>query len=129
MNSPVLLFDSSCVLCLGAVDFVARRDQGSFRFGALSSDAAKKLLGGIALPVHLDSIVLVEDGKAYWRSEAVVRVLQKLRGWKALAPILRLIPLKIRDWGYDFIASRRKRFLSKQEACALPPPALRQRLL
>lgn len=128
-KAPVLLFDSNCILCLGAVSFIVKRDRGVFRFGPLSSLQAQGLLQNITLPKDLDSMILVENGLAYWRSDAVVRVMEKLRGWKLLAPMVRMIPRRFRDSLYDFVAKRRRRLLPANVECALPSAALRRRLL
>jgi predicted DCC family thiol-disulfide oxidoreductase YuxK len=74
---------------------------------------------------------LVEaDGRIYARSDAVLRVLRSLGGlFRLLAGLGPLIPRRLRDGAYDFVAARRHRWFGRGDACALPSEALRRRLL
>ncbi|MBB6734081.1 thiol-disulfide oxidoreductase DCC family protein [Cohnella zeiphila] len=129
----VLLIDGECVLCAGIARFVAKRDpRGRFRFASLQSRAGGRLAAqcsgdGAALP---DSFVLIEGGRCYTRSEAALRVLRRLpRGWRLLYA-LKAVPPRWRDAVYDAIAARRRRWFGRQEdACLVPHPMLRNRLL
>jgi len=62
----VILFDGVCNLCNGFVTFfIARDPDRRFQFGALQSPAARRLLDSIGhREAGLDSVVLVEDGRA-----------------------------------------------------------------
>src|SRR5262245_49440311 len=78
---PTVLFDGVCNLCSGSVQFVINRDpEGRFRFASLQSGAASRLLRDVrdrgALP---DSIVLIEAGRIYTRSDAALRIARHLR--------------------------------------------------
>jgi len=75
-----ILFDGVCNLCNGFVQFVIARDpHARFRFAALSSDAAKKLLENSSVRESIpDSMVLVQDGKVYFRSDAPLRIARGL---------------------------------------------------
>ena len=126
-----ILFDGVCNLCNGFVRFVIARDPAArFRFAALTSPAAIEALrrAGAAPPVP-DSIVLIEDGKAYFRSDAALRIARRLRfPWPA-ACALALVPRALRDGLYDVIAARRYRWFGRREACMVPTPELRGRFL
>jgi predicted DCC family thiol-disulfide oxidoreductase YuxK len=126
-----ILFDGVCNLCNGFVRFVIERDPDAhFRFAALSSDAAVKLLAstGVADPLP-DSIVLVQDGRLYLRSDAPLRIARGLKfPWPLLAVFL-VVPRFVRDRVYDFIAARRYRWFGRRDVCMVPTPDLRQRFL
>ncbi len=63
------------------------------------------------------------------RSEAVLQALIDTgSAWRHLAKIARLLPLSLRDWGYDRIADNRKIFF-KAAACKLPSRAEHARIL
>ena len=72
---PILLFDGVCNLCNGAVQFIIERDEdGFFRFASLQSDAAKKLLEQYPeAPEDISTIVLLEKGRLYTKSDAALR--------------------------------------------------------
>lgn len=119
----IVLFDGVCNLCNGAVRFIVRRDrQRHFRYASLQGETGRILLsrhfpepGGAP-----DSIILIEDGKAYVRSEAVLRILRRLGPYRMIVPALRLIPLPLRDFLYRLIAGNRYRLFGKRDRCMIP---------
>ena len=126
-----ILFDGVCNLCNGFVQFVVARDpQARFRFAALSSDAAQSLLrqSRVTLPLP-DSMVLVEDGALYLRSDAPLRIARGLTfPWPLLYGFV-VVPRFIRDRVYDFIAARRYQWFGRRDVCMVPTPDLRRRFL
>ena len=129
--SATILFDGVCNLCNGFVTFVIARDpHARFRFAALSSPAAARRLHDAGVTRRLpDSIVLVEDGGVYVRSEAALRIARGLRFPWPLAYGFIAVPRPIRDWVYDFIASRRYQWFGRREVCMVPTADLRSRFL
>ena len=131
MSGATILFDGVCNLCNGFVTFVIARDPGAhFRFAALSSDAAARVLrdAGVDLP-RPDTMVLFDGGTAYFRSDAPLRIARRLIFPWPLAYGLVVVPRFIRDRVYDFVAARRYRWFGRRDACLVPPPDLRQRFL
>jgi predicted DCC family thiol-disulfide oxidoreductase YuxK len=134
-TSAVILFDGVCNLCHGFVQFIIRHDTaGRFRFAALQSPAGQALLAAhghaplVALP-DPDSVVLLENGRLYTHSTAILRIARLLgKGWR-LAEAGWLLPRPWRDALYRFVARHRYRWFGRQEACWLPTPALRARFL
>lgn len=132
-GGPILLFDGACVLCDGSVRFIAARDRSAeLRFAALGSPAGRRLLAEYGLADELpDSVVLIADGRAWIRSDAVLRTARHLsRPWR-WAALLRIVPRPIRDVGYRLIAAARYRIFGRKgaEACGLPPRGLAARIL
>lgn len=126
-DRPVILFDGVCNLCTRSVQFVIARDSRKrFRFASLQSPAAERLLGRRD---DLESMVLVEHGKAYRKSTAALRIARRLDGaWPLLAAFL-VIPRFLRDAAYDWIGRRRYRMFGKRETCWTPRPELAERFL
>ena len=129
MPRSVLLFDGVCTLCNGFVRFIMGRDSaGTFQFAPLQSRAAQRLLEDAAQPLP-DSFVLVEDGRLFKRSTAVLRVARGL-GWPwSLAYAGIIVPRPLRDWLYDRIARNRYRWFGKSDVCMVPTPDVRARFL
>jgi predicted DCC family thiol-disulfide oxidoreductase YuxK len=123
----VVLFDGVCNLCNGIVRFIVARDPaGHFHFASLQSDAARRLLKD-SPPV--ETIVLLEEGKSYLKSAAVLRIARGLRfPWPVLYAFI-VIPGAFRDLVYDWVARHRYRWFGRQETCLLPSPELRKRFL
>lgn len=129
-HKPILLFDGVCNLCNGVVNFIIDHDpQSQVRLGSLQSDEGGRLMQEHGLnPEDLDTVVLIEDGRAYVRSEAVLRVAAHLDAYAWLRHF-RILPRPIRDWGYRLVAHNRYRLFGKKDQCRLPTPELQARFL
>jgi len=121
----VVLFDGVCALCAWSVRFVRPRDPHHyFRFVALQSPLGQQLVRAYGLDAPgPDSVVLIEQGRAWLRSDATLRIARRLHGlWRA-AGVLLVVPQPLRDAVYDFIAARRYRWFGHEEACPWPAAA------
>jgi predicted DCC family thiol-disulfide oxidoreductase YuxK len=128
---PVILFDGVCNLCNGFVRFVIARDpDGRFQFGALQSPAARRLLDSFDLrDAGPDSVVLIEDGRAWTRSAAALRITRGLSFPWPLAAVFVVVPRPLRDWIYNLVARNRYRWFGKRDVCMVPTPELRARFI
>jgi predicted DCC family thiol-disulfide oxidoreductase YuxK len=118
-------------VCSGSVRFILPRDRRVyFRFASLQSFAAERLLTACGrAPAALDSLVLIEDGLCYERSDAVLRIAARLPFPWNLARGLGIIPRPFRDGFYKFFAARRYRWFGRKEVCEVPPAGWRERFL
>jgi len=128
---PLLLFDGECNLCTGSVRFVIKRDPDAiFTFASLQSQIGERLCEQYGIdPQKRDSMVLIDNDKAYVRSNAALRIAGKLRGPCRLAVVFYVVPRFIRDAVYRLIARNRYRWFGKRESCWLPTPELQKRFL
>jgi len=127
----IVLFDGTCAFCEGSVTFIARRDPaGYFRFGASQSSQAARVLAAYGLtPDTARSLVLIENGQAYVRSTASLRIAARLTfPWSLLRAGL-LVPRPLRDGVYRVVAAIRHRLAGAANACELPPPEIRSRMI
>jgi predicted DCC family thiol-disulfide oxidoreductase YuxK len=126
----VILFDGTCAFCEGSVRFIAARDSGYFKFGASQTPEGRGLLEQHRVDSEsARSIVLIEDGNVYLRSTASLRIARHLSApWK-FAAIFLWVPLPIRDAVYRVIAAVRHRLAGESNACEIPPPEIRTRLI
>lgn len=127
----VLLFDGVCNLCNSSVNFILARDpKAKFRFASLQSDEGQELLQAFEdRPSDLSSVVLIEDGQLYARSDAALRVARQLSGGWPLLYAFIVLPRALRDAVYDWIARNRYRWFGKRDSCMMPSPELRSRFL
>jgi predicted DCC family thiol-disulfide oxidoreductase YuxK len=131
LPATLVLFDGVCGLCNGFVDFLLPRDpQGALRFGALQSEAGKKALRDAGLPDSMpDTVVVLEDGRAYQESTGALRIFRRLRWpWRAVSWLV-VVPRPLRDVVYRFIARNRYGWFGKRDSCRIPSPAERARFL
>ncbi len=127
----IILFDGTCAFCERAVIFIATRDPARyFRFGASQSPEAAALLQPYGLTRNTArSIILLEDGKAYLRSTASLRIAARLTFPWSLARAFLIVPAPIRDAAYRVVAAIRHRLAGRSNACEIPPPEIRARLI
>jgi predicted DCC family thiol-disulfide oxidoreductase YuxK len=128
---PTILFDGVCNLCNRTVRFVLARDlRERFVFAPLQSEKGRELLSRVGFPADGPaSIVLVEEGRFFVKSDAVLRILAGLSGpWSVLA-LLRVVPRGLRDALYDWIAKNRYRWFGQRAECPVPSPEQRRRFL
>jgi predicted DCC family thiol-disulfide oxidoreductase YuxK len=127
----VLLFDGVCNLCNASVKWVILRDKkGVFKFAPIQSETGQSLLKRFGLDNQpLDSVILIANNKAYIKSDAAIRVMTELGGIGILSRVFLLIPRKLRNIVYDWVANNRYRWFGKQEQCLLPQPEWKDRFL
>jgi predicted DCC family thiol-disulfide oxidoreductase YuxK len=128
---PVILFDGVCNLCNGAVQFIIKRDhKGKLLFASLQSHVAKQLLGEFEIRTDdLYSIIVIDNGKVYDKSDALIVIARHLpRPWSTLT-IFRFLPNFFRDGLYKLVANNRYRIFGRQDACMIPTPELKSRFL
>lgn len=130
VHPPTILFDGVCNLCNASVNFVLDRDPGTFLFGSLQSEAAQELLYAAGIADHgLTSMVLIEGGRAYTESDAVLRIAGQLPGPVRLLTAFRVVPAWIRDPVYRWVARNRYRWFGRLDTCRLPTPELQARFI
>lgn len=128
-SGPIVLFDGVCNFCDAAVNLIISQDKAAvFRFAALQSDAGRELVAKYEIPADVDSVILIDEGKAFLHSDAAIRIAQKLGSGKLLT-IFAVLPRFIRDWFYRLFAKYRYRLFGKKDACMMPTPEIRARFL
>jgi predicted DCC family thiol-disulfide oxidoreductase YuxK len=128
---PVIVFDGDCVLCSASAQFVLRHDRAArFRLAAMQSPAGAELARRHGInPEEPQSIVLVAGPKAFTDSDAIIAIGQGLGWpWKAVLA-LRIVPKRLRDAAYRFIARNRYRLFGRRDGCFVPAPEHRSRIL
>ena len=126
----IVLFDGVCNFCNSAVNFIIRHDhEKKFRFATLQSGfgSDKRLEFGIRNDI--DSVILIEDGRAYTHSTAGLHIARGLGGIWPLAYVFIIVPAFIRDWMYRVFAKYRYRLFGRRDACMLPTADIRERFL
>lgn len=131
INEPILLFDGVCNLCSSSVQFVLTHNKKeNVKFASLQSEFASNALSNSNLPTnYLNSLVLLENGKTYVKSDAALRLTKHLNGLWKLAGVLQIVPTFIRNLVYDWIANNRYRWYGKKEVCWIPEPKWKDRFL
>ena len=141
--AAVVLFDGVCNFCDASVNFIIDHDKaGYFKFAPLQSEEGRRLANEYGFEsataraddtdsdlIPIDSVILVEDGKAFTHSTGALRVVRRLGFPWSLMYAFIVVPRPIRDYFYRLFAKYRYRFFGKKDQCMIPTPEVRSRFL
>jgi len=122
-DRPVVIYDGDCPVCSRSARLVLRHDRrGRFRLMAAGSGPGRALYAHYELDLdERPTMILLQDGRAWLRSEAVLRIAAGLGGMFGLLTMLRLVPTGVRDGLYDLVARNRMRLGIGGAVCVLSP--------
>lgn len=118
-EKSILYYDGECKLCNAWLSFLRRVDKRNrMEYKALQSENGKAILKNLNSKYEsLDTVVFEKNNELYIRSEAVINCLSEIGGgWNAMK-LLRIVPLKFRDFIYNFIAQNRYHWFGKMDKC------------
>jgi predicted DCC family thiol-disulfide oxidoreductase YuxK len=130
-RAPLVLIDGVCNLCNAWVRFIVRRDPaGIFRFSAQQSATGCAIIEDhMSGANQLSSVILIEDNVIYTESDAILGILARLRPPWSWMGLLRIIPRRVRDACYRFIARHRYRWFGRTDLCQIPSADVRSRFI
>ena len=115
-----ILFDSKCNLCSKTVKRVMKFDKNkSFTFISNNSEDGKNIISKNNLnSMTTETIVLfISEEKFLIKSDAAISIAVKLNPLFVIFNILFVIPKRIRDKVYDYIAKNRYKWFGENESC------------
>lgn len=122
-----MIFDGECALCNGTVAWLVRRDRRCrFLLAGSAGEVGREAVRRAGLPAETtrSTLVVVSDGTAALRSDAVVAIARGL-GWPWKAAVAgRIVPRAVRDRVYRFVADRRPPMEADDPSCGVPPARL-----
>jgi len=121
-DKPIIVFDGKCVLCSRWARFVMRHDGDKrFRLLAAQTPLGTALYDHYGLdPVDYETNVLLEDGRAFLKSESTIRMFERLGLPWSLMTAFRVVPRGLRDKLYNVIARNRLKWFGRRETCFVP---------
>lgn len=127
-NLNIVFFDGYCNLCNNLVKFLLRFDKkDKLWFASQQSEFAQgfinKNLEGI------NAVIFYSSGKVYVKSDAVIKIFNKLGGIWKLSSISFAVPLFIRNFFYDWISRKRYYWFGKSDFCYLPETKFKNKFL
>ncbi len=128
---PVVFIDGECAFCNRSARFLIRHDKKrEIYFAALGSPAARRILGARADDAAFqNSMLLLDKGVVYSRSDAALRVLAMLGGgWRAALSLL-WVPRPVRDVVYRIVATLRYRLMGRAPSCGIISDVERSRFI
>ena len=122
----IIIYDGVCGFCNKWVQFILNnKPDNHIRFIAYQSELAQSYIDKYGID-DINSIILIEGGKLYDRSNAILRIMRLLgSNWK-YAYYLISIPRSIRDVVYKIFAKNRYKFQGKIHSCRIPTSGERE---
>ena len=130
-SDSIILFDGVCNLCNGYINFIIKRmKSNSVKFGTLQSASGQELLEKNGMSkTTLDTVVLVQNGKLYTKSDVALKIAKEMKGGWPVFSVFSILPKFLRDAIYDIISKNRYRWFGKQDSCMIPTPELKSLFL
>ncbi|MCU7693435.1 thiol-disulfide oxidoreductase DCC family protein [Haoranjiania flava] len=114
----IIIFDDACVLCNRFAQWIIKGDtRRYFKFISLKAASCNGLL-----PENYhgnNTVILFEDDKIYTESNAALRIVKQLEGWKKWLYIFIVFPKPLRDALYRFTARNRYRWFGTTTTCSV----------
>jgi predicted DCC family thiol-disulfide oxidoreductase YuxK len=128
---PIIIFDGYCALCSGWARFVLRHDRREkYRLLPAQTPLGRALYVHYGLdPDSYETNILIEDGRAWFKSAGSIRMAEGLGGPWSAAMLLRPLPSGLLDRAYDLIARNRIRLFGARQVCYLAEPGQEGRFL
>lgn len=112
------------------VNFAIRNDKkGNIKFAPLQSIAGEKLRQEFNISPTADTIILIENGKAYTYATAAIRVCRYLDWPAKMLYGLIIFPSFFTQPIYKWIARNRYKWFGKKDNCMIPTPTVKNRFL
>ena len=117
-------------MCQKVVRFSIARDRsGLIDFAPINGETWRSRVSDEG-DVALTTVYFLDGRGLCMRTTAVCRLLFAIGGfWGLLGGLLWLIPRPLRNLGYRIVARNRYRIAGRVEACTIPAPEHRERLL
>ena len=115
-----ILFDSKCNLCSKTVKRVMKLDKNKlFTFISNKSEYGKNIISNNNLnSITTETIVLfTTENKFLIKSDAAISIAVKLNPLFLIFNTLFIVPKKIRDRVYDYVAKNRYKWFGENESC------------
>jgi predicted DCC family thiol-disulfide oxidoreductase YuxK len=116
----ILFFDGDCPLCNRVLTFILSNEiRADLVFSPLDASSSERWREAHPnMLMEEDSVYYFDGLNLFKKSTAVLQLLPKLRWYTGFLRLGWLLPLKLRDRCYDFVARHRKRIFKE---CIMDP--------
>jgi len=130
-SAPLVLYDGNCGLCARSVRWILDHERDhDIVFAPLQGPTATLARSRYPrIPLSIDTVVYITDGRAHLRSKAFLHAANHLRAPWRWGYTLRWFPGFILDLLYRVVAALRYRIWGHADACGLVTPEQRRRFL
>ncbi len=125
----IVFYDGACSLCSRTVAFLIKADKNQqLKFAPLDG-VTSAMLEIPAVSEGEATVVFYKKGELYFRSTAVLKIIQLLPFPWHLLRVFTLVPNFIRDYVYRIVGRNRYRWFGKNTTCILYHPRYEGQLL
>lgn len=113
----VLIYDGDCNMCSRLIQFVVfiNKDK-NLHITDFNSQWTKE---NVDLNPNVDSLIFIDNNQLYFYSDAVIQLTAALHPLFKIVSIAHIVPKKLRDKLYRWIAKNRNRVF-KDDKCKMP---------
>ena len=130
-NTPLMVFDGSCVFCSAGARTVNRLDRnGRIKFAHAQSAMGEALYRHYGWnPVDFETNMLIDGGVMHTKWATIGAMGRAIGGIWRLASLFDVVPDFLGDRLYDLVARNRYRIFGRTESCALGDARMQARLI
>ena len=131
MDTPIVFFDSHCLLCNASVQFILKHEvHHVLKFAPINGTSWLQFSGKSTLITPPESILVADNCRILEYSQAVILILKNMGGiWKLLGSFASIFPRFFLDYFYKIIAKNRYSWFGTTDSCMMPTADLRARFL
>lgn len=131
LPAALVLYDGTCGFCAKSVRWILGHERDhEIRFAPLQGPTAQRARERFPrIPVSIDTVVYIADGRAHLRSKAILHAARHLRAPWRWGYAMRWFPGCVLDLGYRLIAAVRYRIWGHADACQMVTPEQRARFM
>lgn len=135
IGGKIVLYDATCGLCDSVVNEILDRDvHDRLQLAPLDGPLARRIRKAHGIADDVDSVFLVTGygtpkEKVFAKAAAVSRIGATLGGMANVFAMLSMLPRGLADAAYDVLARNRHRLFPPPDACAMPTPQRRAKLI
>lgn len=113
----VLIYDGECNVCSKFIRLIVRFNRNSNLY--ITDFNSNWTQENVMIDSNIDSMIFMTNHKKYYYSDSIIHLLASVNYFFKPILIFKLIPRRVRDRLYKFIAKNRKRIL-KSSSCSIP---------
>ncbi|HMZ46530.1 MAG TPA: thiol-disulfide oxidoreductase DCC family protein [Chitinophagaceae bacterium] len=121
LPKTIIMFDGVCNYCNKMVNFCIKHDKKKkLHYTSLQSNTGMSLISYYNIPKSIDSIILIDESKVYYYSDAALKIARHLNPPIRFIYIFKFIPTFLRDALYKWVAKNRYKWFGKKDTCMIP---------
>lgn len=130
-NKNIVFYDGLCCLCSQLVIFLLKYEKNnSMSYCSIQSEFAKSFLKDFNVPMNIETIYYLSEGKLHKRTEAIKKITRNLKSpFLIIYYFLEITPEFLRESFYKLFAKNRYKWFGKMNECKIPSPKNKERFL